>query len=262
MKSLLLTTAILTGTTTTILANPLPLPLPLPLPTSTLISKAPAASFCGQWDSEETGPYTIYNNLWGMDAGTGEQCTSVDGLNEDDDSVAWSTSWSWSGGSYNVKSYANVVVKADVKQISDIASIPSSWKWDYAGNDIIANVAYDLFTSSSADGSSEYEVMIWLAALGGAGPISETGSPVASPNVAGSSWSLYEGYNGDMHVFSFVASSQITDFSGDLTEFLSYLGENNGLETSQYLTSVGAGTEPFTGSDAVLTTTAYQVSVN
>jgi xyloglucan-specific endo-beta-1,4-glucanase len=33
-------------------------------------------------------------------------------------------------------------------------------------------VAYDLFTSSSPGGKEEFELMVWLAALGGAGPIS------------------------------------------------------------------------------------------
>ncbi len=104
--------------------------------------------------------------------------------------------------------------------------------------------------------------MVWLAALGGAGPISSTGSPVATPTIAGVSWKLYEGYNGAMHVFSFVASSQVTNFSGDLKSFLSYLTTNNGMSTSQYVTSLGAGSEPFVGSNAVLTTTGYSISVN
>jgi xyloglucan-specific endo-beta-1,4-glucanase len=127
---------------------------------------------------------------------------------------------------------------------------------------MVANVAYDLFTSSSASGSSEYEVMIWLAALGGAGPISSSGSPVATPTIAGVSWKLYEGWNGNMHVYSFVASSQVKSFSGDLKAFLTYLTSNFGMSSSQYLTSLGAGTEPFTGSNAVLTTTAYSAVVN
>lgn len=67
----------------------------------------------------------------------------------------------------------------------------------YTGTSIVANVAYDIFTSSTATGSAEYEIMIWLAALGGAGPISSAGSPVATPTIAGVSWSLYSGYNGN-----------------------------------------------------------------
>ncbi|KAI0200652.1 family 12 glycosyl hydrolase [Astrocystis sublimbata] len=245
MKSLSLASAVLAS-------------LAFATPTPTVNKRA--TTFCGQWDSLETGPYIVYNNLWGQDSGSGSQCTTVDGLSGN--SVAWSTKWSWSGGNYNVKSYANAVVQTPVKQVSAISSIPSSWKYSYTGNNMVANVAYDLFTSSSASGSSEYEVMIWLAALGGAGPISSSGSPVATPNIAGVSWKLYDGWNGNMHVFSFVASSQVTSFSGDLKAFLSYLTSNHGLSANQYVTSIGAGTEPFVGSNAVLTTTAYSVSVN
>ncbi|KAI0388824.1 family 12 glycosyl hydrolase [Xylariaceae sp. FL0594] len=237
------------------------LALAAPAPTPTVDKRA--TTFCGQWDSAQTGTYTVYNNLWGKDSGSGSQCTTLNGLSSSGNgAISWSTSWSWSGGPYSVKSYANAVVKTTAKKISAISSIPSTWKWSYTGNNIIANVAYDLFTSSSASGSSEYEVMVWLAALGGAGPISSSGSPVATPTIAGVSWKLYDGWNGNMHVFSFVASSQVPNFSGDLKAFLTYLSSHNGLSTSQYLTSLGAGTEPFTGSNAVLTTSAYSAVVN
>ena len=119
-----------------------------------------------------------------------------------------------------------------------------------------------MFTSSSATGSSDYEIMVWLAALGGAGPISATGSPVATPTIAGISWKLFSGTNGATTVFSFVAASEVTSFSADLKLFLTYLATNEGFSTSQYLTSIGAGTEPFTGSNAVLTVSAYSVVIN
>ncbi|KAI0479476.1 family 12 glycosyl hydrolase [Xylariaceae sp. FL0804] len=228
-----------------------------PTPTRTLAARS--TTFCGQWDSVETGSYTVYNNLWGEDNGSGSQCTTADSLSGS--TLAWSTSWSWADGSSDVKSYANAVLSFTPAQLSAISTIPSTWDWSYSGSDIVADVAYDLFTSSSASGSDEYEIMIWLAALGGAGPISSTGSPVATPTLAGASWDLYAGYNGDVEVFSFVAAAEQTAFSGDLMDFLDYLTANEGLSTSQYLLSLGAGTEPFTGSDAVLTTTAYSVSV-
>lgn len=55
----------------------------------------------------------------------------------------------------------------------------------YPTTDIVADVAYDMFSSSSADGSNEYETMIWLAALGGAGPICSTGSAIPTVTVNG-----------------------------------------------------------------------------
>lgn len=232
-------------------------PGPLTSPSSPLDKRA---TFCGQWDSQTVGNYIVYNNLWGESSGTGSQCTTVDSISGN--TLAWHTSWSWSGGQYSVKSYANAVVSFTKKALSSISSIPSTWKWTYTGSNMVADVAYDMFTSSSASGSAEYEVMIWLAALGGAGPISSTGSPIATVTIAGTSWKLYKGPNGSMTVFSFVASSSVASFSGDLKAFFSYLISSQGLSSSQILQSIGAGTEPFVGSNAVLTTSAYSCSVN
>lgn len=131
----------------------------------------------------------------------------------------------------------------------------------YTGSNIVADVAYDLFLSSTADGDAEYEIMIWLAALGGAGPISSTGKSVASTTIGDVSWDLWSGKNGNMQVYSFVVSSPTKSFSGDLMQFFQYLEKNQGLQSSLYLTDVQAGTEPFTGSQAEFTTSSYSVSV-
>lgn len=71
--------------------------------TASLVIAAPAAivhkraDFCGQWDREVTGAYTVYNNLWGQqDATSGSQCTGIDGLSGS--TLEWHTSWSWTGG--------------------------------------------------------------------------------------------------------------------------------------------------------------------
>jgi len=229
------------------------------VPTATLDKRA--TTICGQWDSVVTGTYTVYQDLWNEGAATsGSQCTTVNSLSGT--TVAWSTSWTWAGGSNQVKSYANAVVTATTKQISAISSIPSTWQWSYTGSNIVADVAYDLFTSSSASGSNEYEIMIWLAALGGAGPISSTGSAIATVTINSVSWKLYKGPNGSTTVYSFVASSQATSYSGDLMNFFKYLESSQGFPSSQYLLSIGAGTEPFTGSNAVFTTSAYSAVVN
>ena len=105
--------------------------------------------------------------------------------------------------------------------------------------------------------------MVWLGALGGAGPISSTGStPVATPTIGGQKFNLFKGPNGSTTVFSFVrAGSDVTNYSGDLMAFFTYLEQNQGVSSSQYLVSVGAGTEPFTGSNAVLSNT-YSLAIN
>ena len=132
----------------------------------------------------------------------------------------------------------------------------------YSGSNIIADVAYDMFLGASPTASASYEVMVWLGALGGAGPISSSGAPIAAPIIGSTTFNLYKGPNGAMTVFSFVAQNkQTTSYKGDLIAFFKYLETSQGVPSSQYLQSIGAGTEPFTGSNAKLTTTKYSVVV-
>lgn len=117
-----------------------------------------------------------------------------------------------------------------------------------------------MFLSSTADGSEEYEIMVWLAALGSAGPISSTGKAIATVTINGVTWDVWVGPNGQMTVYSFVAKSTVTSFSGDLLKFFEYLVKDQGLSNSKYLIDVQAGTEPFTGT-AKLTVSSYSVAV-
>lgn len=104
--------------------------------------------------------------------------------------------------------------------------------------------------------------MVWIGSLGGAGPISETGSTIATPDVAGSTWDLYSGKNGQMQVYSFVTQENQNSFSGDLYDFVTYLQNNQDLGSDQFLQSVGGGTEPFVGTNGVLTSTGFSLSVS
>lgn len=79
---------------------------------------------------------------------------------------------------------------------SDLTNlIYAAWSWSQTtSGSIVANVAYDLFTSSSAGGSNQNEIMIWLVNFN-AGPISSqynsdgTPKPVASNiSIAGHTW--------------------------------------------------------------------------
>lgn len=104
--------------------------------------------------------------------------------------------------------------------------------------------------------------MIWLGSYGGAGPISSTGSKIASPKIAGTTWSLFSGPNGDTTVFSFVAPSNIASFDGDLKGFFDYLVSSQGVANTNVVTSLQAGTEPFSGTNAVFKTSAISISVS
>ncbi|KAF7159908.1 hypothetical protein CNMCM5623_005414 [Aspergillus felis] len=219
-----------------------------------------ATQFCDQWGSVTEGSYILYNNLWGeAQATSGSQCTTFESLSGS--TIVWNTKWSWSGGQGQVKSFANAALQFTPKTLSSVKSIDSTWKWSYSGSNIVADVAYDMFLSSSASGSHSYEIMVWLGALGGAGPISSTGSPIATPTIDGIQWKLYLGPNGSMQVYSFVAESTTESFTGDLLNFFKYLESSQGLSSSLYLVDVQAGTEPFSGSNAVFTVSDYSVSV-
>lgn len=88
-----------------------------------------ATTICGQWDTVVTGTYTLYQDLWGESAATsGSQCSTFNSLSGD--TISWSTSWTWAGGSSSVKSYANVVVTQSTGyEVSAISSIPTVWDY-------------------------------------------------------------------------------------------------------------------------------------
>lgn len=78
-------------------------------------------------------------------------------------------SWTWKGGNA-IKSYPNVVVNsAEDLTIGSISSMQSTWDWEYSGSNLNLDVAYDIFTSSTAGGDNEYEVMVWLSSMGSVG---------------------------------------------------------------------------------------------
>lgn len=227
------------------------------------LATASADEFCGQWDTAVAGDYIVYNNLWGMEkASSGSQCTGLDGLTGS--TLSWHTHFSWAGGQYQVKSYANAALQFPITQLSAISSIPTAVNFTYTSDgDLIANAAYDLFTSATGNKShADYEVMVWLANPGGAWPLTTTGDvPIATLNVNDVDFKLFNGPNGNTSVYSFVAAETTTEFAADLTTFVDYLVDHQGFPNDQYLTTVQFGTEPFSGTNANLTVSAYSISV-
>ncbi|KAH8130423.1 xyloglucan-specific endo-beta-1,4-glucanase [Trichoderma asperellum] len=220
-----------------------------------------ATTWCDAFGSLQAGPYTVFHNNWGANtASSGSQCTTFSTLNGN--SVQWSTDWSWAGGAGHVKSYSNVALEKVNKKLSDIQRIPTTWTWSYTGSNMVADVSFDLWLAPTASSNNEYEIMIWVGSYGGAGPISSTGStPIATPTILGTKWKLFKGPNGDTTVFSFVAPSNIKNWNGDLKAFFTYLTSKEGVSVGMVVTSLQAGTEPFSGTNAHFKTTAYTISV-
>ena len=140
---------------------------------------------------------------------------------------------------------------------------PCLTRCSYTGSSLRANVAYDTFVGTSCGGAQAYEVMVWLGVFGGVSPLSDNGyppTPVATPTIGGTAFNLIVGTNGATKVYSFVAQTSTTSFSGDLLAFYKYLETNQMLPASDYLQVIQAGTEVFTGSGAQLLTTGYTIS--
>jgi xyloglucan-specific endo-beta-1,4-glucanase len=220
-----------------------------------------AQQLCDQYGYHASNGYYLNNNMWGKDSGSGSQCTVVDAISGN--SVSWHVQWQWSGGENNVKAYPYAGRQIQPRLINSIGSIPSAMSWSYSTTNVRANVAYDLFTASDPNhstSSGDYELMIWLGRLGGVSPI---GQRTTTVNVGGRSWELWDGYNGAMRVYSFVASSSVNSFSGDLKDFFRYLVNSQGFpDRNQYLITLQAGTEAFTGGPATFTVQNFSGNVN
>jgi xyloglucan-specific endo-beta-1,4-glucanase len=247
-----------------VLASLLPFIAAAPVADLTEIS---TTSYCGQWDSVTAGSYSLNLDQWGEASATsGQSCAQLTSLNGN--TIAWTTTWTWAGAG-GVKSFTDMQLNAGLnQQLSAITSIPTIWDWEQSSSSVTADVAFDLFTASTPGGSNVNEVMIWLANIN-SGPIASSyTSSGAVPtttdiSLAGYTWNLYKGPNGDTTVYTFIPSSGqwITSLNADINVFLKYLTEHQGVSSSQYLKTLQAGTEATLGS-ATLTTSAYSVVIN
>ncbi|KAI6840779.1 hypothetical protein KC332_g1845 [Hortaea werneckii] len=227
-----------------------------------------ATQQCGQYQTQYNGPYSLATNGWGWSTGTGSQCSEINSVSGN--TIAWDTTWIWSGGPTSVKSYTNIQQQSyPKKQLGQYSSMPTTWKWSYTGTNLAANVAYDTFVGTSSNGANTFEVMVWLGLYGNISPLSSNGypfTPIASPVINGVQFDLAYGLNGNVKVYSFVARSRAaTNFSGDFLNFYKYLQQNyagNGFNSNLYLQAFQAGTEVFTGKNAKFDTTAYSVSIS
>ncbi|KAJ2962615.1 hypothetical protein NQZ79_g2266 [Umbelopsis isabellina] len=219
------------------------------------------AQLCGQYSTQTEGQYIVNQDEWNEGAATsGSQCSQVNSLTGND--LAWQTSWTWAGGSGQVKSYANAGLNFTPTQISAITTIPIKFYWTYSGSNLVADVSFDMFTSSSSSGAHENEIMVWLTALGGALPITSTGDSIGTVTVAGTTFKLYSGPNGSTTVWSFVAESAVNNMAADLIDFYDYLTSNGHISSSQYLQVLQGGTEAFTGSNAEFTCSLFYAAIN
>jgi len=101
-----------------------------------------------------------------------------------------------------------------------IGGVTCGWTYRVTPGQTI-DVSYDLFAHSMANpGTNDNptdEIMIWLYRAGGAGPI---GGTQATVSLAGSSWELHRGNNGNWNVYSYVNTTNQTSATLNLMDFL------------------------------------------
>lgn len=226
------------------------------------------------WKNGESltlGKYWLNSNLWGAGTGTGSQClweTSQRG-----ETIAWGTSWDWSGQAETVKSYNCAVLGwhwgwkiADTGlpfQLAEHRRVQTTWNFQLQETTPGGlNVSYDLWLSRNPrldNANADHEIMIWLYKSGDIRPI---GVKQGTVTLEGTSWELWEGSLPECGwpVHSFVRTVNTTSQELNLTEFFDYL-IGRGLSSSQYLISVEAGAEVFTGAGR-LDTTTYSVEIS
>ncbi len=94
---------------------------------SVLASSTPQASVdtsvhCGQWDTVTAGNYELLLDQWGISGASGSQCAHVTSMSGS--TIAWTTNWTWTGGS-GVKTFTDMQLNSGIgKQLSAIGSMP------------------------------------------------------------------------------------------------------------------------------------------
>jgi xyloglucan-specific endo-beta-1,4-glucanase len=161
--------------------------------------------------------------------------------------------WWWPAGSGGVKAYPSIVSgwqfgawspnnNGFPVQVSANAPLPTSVSFYMSGNNQF-DAAYDLFFSPNTNPSSpSAELMVWLNYSGN----QPAGKPVAhgvALGGVGGTWDVWVGSVG-WPVWSFVADSQTTSFSGNLQPFVYYVSRTNDwLNQSWYELNTEFGAE-------------------
>ncbi|HZM77673.1 MAG TPA: fibronectin type III domain-containing protein [Candidatus Limnocylindrales bacterium] len=222
--------------------------------TSLVIAQpAAAVTICEQFGSTTAGDYRIMNNRWGTSAtqcinttANGFTITQQDGIgNFQGAPTAYPAIYL--GCHYSSCSPSTALPR----QISTIGTANGSISLTYPSGGSW-NAAYDIWINAdnNTTGVQDTEIMIWLNRNTAAGNIQPIGSTVGTANIAGRSWQVWTGNNGQNNVVSYLfQGSPLTSFSFDVMGFINdTLGRGSQLGTrSWWLTSVQAGFEPWVG---------------
>jgi hypothetical protein len=216
--------------------------------TAVPMASAATGSICTQYGTTTQGNYVVMNNRWGTSA---TQCINVTTsgfqIIQQDGTGNLSGAPTAYPAIYLGCHYSNCSPSSPLPmQISQIRSATSSTSETYPGSGTY-DAAYDIWLNdtTSVSGVEKTEIMIWLNHTGSIQPV---GSQTGTASIAGHSWNVWTGNNGQNNVVSYQANpAGLTSFSFSVMDFI-----NNALSqgsqygtTSWYLTSIQDGFEPW-----------------
>ncbi len=172
-------------------------------------AQAAAWSSDDRWGNWQSGPYTLYNNIWG--SGYGYQSIWANSPSN------WGV-WADHPNTGGIKSYPNVSYTLG-RNVWNMGAVSSSHDVTVpSGSGVAYNSAYDVWGNGH-----DHEIMIWTQWHGPVGPI---GGHVTSVNLGGRNWDYYQGSNGSNAVYSFLARSHATSSWVDITAMCQWLVGN------------------------------------
>ncbi|TGJ82048.1 hypothetical protein E0Z10_g6724 [Xylaria hypoxylon] len=220
-------------------------------------------------------PWTVANSMYNADQMVGKQCTNFDSILETTDGtkeVKWTsvTDVKLVDETKDVcKGYTNIGIGVNLnKKLKDIQSIPAYFKWhrtnttEFRGSNVFDFITAPTEGDTSSTATSEF--MLWIRNWGNQVPIGYSRGPVATFNLFGVSWKLYEGKNpgSGVTVRSMLADENYDgEFQGDLKHWLDAMVQKGYISDSDYVTVGNAGTEIFYGSAVMDATVALNIKI-
>lgn len=119
-------------------------------------------------------------------------------------------------------------------------------------------------TSGDTSSTATSEFMLWIRIWGNQVPIGYVDGPVATLDLFGASWKLYEGKNpgSGVTVRSMLVDENFDgEFQGDLKLWLDAMAQKGYISDSDYVTVGNAGTEVFYGNAIMNATVALDIEV-
>jgi hypothetical protein len=229
-------------------------------------SLAATGTFCDQYYSTSNGNYQMMTNYWNK-AGSAPNTQCINITSSGFSITTQDQVCATNGGPC---SYPAVYIGCHYSTCSPSTNLPMQLSSISAANTSTTDTfnsgtfdaSYDIWVNDTTNvsGVEKTEIMIWLNHNGSIQPI---GSQEASNvSLGGYTWNVWTGNNGANNVESYVATSAISSFSGNVMVWINdALSRHSAFgNSSWYLTSIQDGFEPWSGGTG-LAITNFSASV-